>query len=79
MRHPLAIAGAVITTASAVVFIALVIAMLAGLFDNPYAGLVVFIAHPGLFVVGPAADPDRHAAAAAKTARAIPRRRATGR
>ncbi len=51
-RDPLAIAGAVITTASAVVFIALVIAMLAGMLDNPYAGLVVFIAIPAVFVVG---------------------------
>ena len=51
-RHPLAIAGALITTVSAVVFIALVIAVVAGLFDNPYAGLVVFVAIPGLFVLG---------------------------
>ena len=33
VRHPVAIAGAVITTASAVVFIALVIAAFAGLFE----------------------------------------------
>jgi hypothetical protein len=51
-RHPLAIAGAVITTASAVVFITLVIAILAGMLNNPYAGLVVFLAIPALFVVG---------------------------
>ena len=51
-RHPLAIAGALITTASAVVFIALLIAQFAGLFDNPYAGLVVFIALPAIFVIG---------------------------
>jgi hypothetical protein len=51
-RHPLAIAGVLLTTASAVVFIALVIAVLAGLFDNPYAGLVVFVAIPAVFVVG---------------------------
>ena len=51
-RHPLAIAGALITTAAAVVFIALVIAMFAGLFDNPYAGLVVFVAIPAVFVLG---------------------------
>ena len=51
-RHPLAIAGALITTTAAVVFIALVIAMFAGLFDNPYAGLVVFVAIPALFVLG---------------------------
>jgi hypothetical protein len=51
-RHPLAITGALITTASAVAFIALAIAVLAGLFENPYAGLVVFIALPALFVIG---------------------------
>jgi len=51
-RHPLAIAGALIATASAVVFIALVIAALAGLLHNPYAGLVVFVAIPAAFIVG---------------------------
>jgi hypothetical protein len=51
-RHPLAIAGAVITTVSAVVFIALLIAAFAGLFDNPYAGLVIFVAIPAAFVLG---------------------------
>ena len=51
-RHPLAIAGALITTVSAAVFVALVIAVLAGLFENPYAGLVVFIAIPAAFVMG---------------------------
>ena len=33
-------------------FIALVIAQFTGLFDNPYAGLVVFIALPAIFVLG---------------------------
>jgi len=51
-RHPLAIAGALITTFAAVAFIAMAIAVVAGLFDNPYAGLVVFVALPVLFVVG---------------------------
>ena len=52
LRHPLSIAGAVITTASAVVFIALLIAELTGMLENPYAGLVVFVAIPALFVLG---------------------------
>jgi NapC/NirT cytochrome c family, N-terminal region len=52
VRHPLAIAGALITTASAVVFIALTIAAFAGMFANPYAGLVIFIAIPAVFVSG---------------------------
>ena len=51
-RHPLAIIGALVASASAVVFIALVIAVLAGMFHNPYAGLVVFVAIPALFVIG---------------------------
>jgi len=51
-RHPLAILGALITTASAVGFVALAVAVLLGLFANPYAGLVVFIALPALFVAG---------------------------
>jgi hypothetical protein len=52
LSHPLAIAGALITTASAVVFVVLIVAMLAGLLENPYAGLVVFVAIPAVFVVG---------------------------
>jgi hypothetical protein len=52
LRHPLAIAGALITTACAVVFIALVIAELAGLFESPYSGLVVFVALPAAFLFG---------------------------
>ena len=51
-RHPVTIAGAVLATVSAVLFIALAIAASAGLFHNPYAGLVVFVLIPGLFVVG---------------------------
>ncbi len=51
-RHPLAIAGALIATVSAVAFGALMIAALAGLFNSPYAGLVVFVALPTLFVLG---------------------------
>jgi len=51
-RHPLAIAGVVITTVTAVVFLALAIAMAVGLLENPYAGLVVFVGLPALFVLG---------------------------
>ena len=52
LSHPLAIAGALLTTASAVAFIALAMAMLAGLLANPYAGLIVFVAIPAAFVLG---------------------------
>ena len=41
-----------ITTVSAVLFFALVIAMLAGWLNNPYAGLIVFVALPAVFVIG---------------------------
>jgi hypothetical protein len=36
-RHPVSLAGVVLATVSAVAFIALFIAELLGLFDNPYA------------------------------------------
>jgi hypothetical protein len=52
LSHPLAVLGVVVTTASAVVFVALAIAVLTGLLTNPYAGLVVFVALPALFVMG---------------------------
>lgn len=42
----------IVTTASAVVFVTLVIAELLGMLANPYAGLVVFIAIPVVFVMG---------------------------
>ncbi len=51
-RHPLAIVGAVIATVTAVVFIALVLAVVFGLLNNPYAGLLVFVALPAVFVIG---------------------------
>jgi nitrate/TMAO reductase-like tetraheme cytochrome c subunit len=52
VRHPLAIAGVVIGTVSAVVFVALTIAVATGLFENPYAGIVVVIALPAMFGFG---------------------------
>ena len=52
LRHPLAIAGVLVTTVSAVIFIALVVAVLSGLFDHPYEGLLVFVLVPALFVLG---------------------------
>jgi NapC/NirT cytochrome c family, N-terminal region len=52
LRHPVSLAGVVITTASAVGFVALFAADLLGLFTNPYAGLVIFVALPALFVAG---------------------------
>ena len=52
LSHPLAIAGVMVATASAAVFVALLIAMFAGLLRNPYAGLVVLVVIPAVFMVG---------------------------
>jgi nitrate/TMAO reductase-like tetraheme cytochrome c subunit len=52
LRHPVALAGIVLATAGAVVFAALLAAELWGLFDNPYAGLVVFVVVPAIFAGG---------------------------
>jgi hypothetical protein len=57
LKHPLAIAGAVIATTAAVVFVVLLIAELGGLFTNPYAGLVVFVALPVVATIGGALIP----------------------
>jgi nitrate/TMAO reductase-like tetraheme cytochrome c subunit len=51
-RHPVALAGVLLTTLSAVIFVALLVAELSGLFNNPYAGLVVFAIVPAFFVLG---------------------------
>ena len=51
-RHPVALAGIVLTTVSAAVFLALAGAVAAGLLANPYAGLVVFVALPAAFLCG---------------------------
>jgi len=51
-RHPLAMAGVLVTVTSGVVFLALLIAALIGLFENPYLGLVVFVGLPMILVLG---------------------------
>jgi nitrate/TMAO reductase-like tetraheme cytochrome c subunit len=52
LRHPVALAGAVIATVGAVAFLTLLAADLLGMFTNPYAGLVIFLAVPALFMFG---------------------------
>jgi hypothetical protein len=42
----------VLTTISGVLFVALAIAVFVGMLENPYAGLIVFVALPALFLVG---------------------------
>jgi nitrate/TMAO reductase-like tetraheme cytochrome c subunit len=52
LRHPVALAGGLLATAGAAVFAALLTAELWGLFDNPYAGLVVFVVVPAILLFG---------------------------
>lgn len=50
--HPLAAFGAALTTLSAVLFLLFWIAESAGWLENPYLGLLTFVALPALFVFG---------------------------
>jgi len=52
VRNPISLAGAVLVTVSAVVFFILYLIELLGYFRNPYAGLLVFVAVPAVFVLG---------------------------
>ena len=52
IRHPVAIAGALLTTVSAAIFVTFVAAVVAGLLENPYTGLLVFVVVPALFAAG---------------------------
>jgi nitrate/TMAO reductase-like tetraheme cytochrome c subunit len=52
LRHPVAVCGAVIATVMALLFIVLFLLDALGLFDNPYFGLLLFVAIPALFLVG---------------------------
>ena len=50
--HPVVIAGVLLTTISAVLFIAAVAAELLGLIHTPYGGLIVYVLIPTFFVLG---------------------------
>jgi hypothetical protein len=52
LRHPISQIGVGLTTASALLFLFLLLVQSIGLFDNPYSGLLVFILVPAFFVVG---------------------------
>ena len=52
IRSPLSVAGMVLTTISAVLFLVVFLADLFGLHTNPYIGIVFFLVLPALFVVG---------------------------
>jgi hypothetical protein len=52
IRCPISIAGMVLTTISAVLFLVVFLADVFGLHTNPYIGIVFFLVLPGLFVIG---------------------------
>ena len=52
IRSPVSVAGMVLTTISAVLFLIVFLADLFGLHTNPYIGIVFFLVLPALFLVG---------------------------
>jgi hypothetical protein len=52
IRSPLSVAGMVLTTISAVLFLVVFLADLFGLHTNPYIGIVFFLVLPALFALG---------------------------
>ena len=52
IRSPISVAGMVLTTISAVVFLVVFLADLFGLHTNPYLGIVFFVVVPALFLAG---------------------------
>ena len=52
IRNPVSVAGMVLTTISAVLFLVVFFADLFGFHTNPYIGIVFFLLLPGLFLVG---------------------------
>jgi nitrate/TMAO reductase-like tetraheme cytochrome c subunit len=52
LKNRVSATGVALTTASALLFVALVVLEVAGVLENPYAGLVVFVMVPALFVAG---------------------------
>ena len=52
IRSPISVAGMVLTTISAVVFLIVFLADLFGLHTNPYIGIVFFLVLPAIFLFG---------------------------
>ena len=52
VRNPISLIGIAVTTAAAVVFLLMLTLEFTGQITNPYAGLLVFIAVPFVFVIG---------------------------
>jgi uncharacterized RDD family membrane protein YckC len=57
IRSPISVAGMVLTTVSAVVFLVVFLAELFGIHTNPYLGILIFLVLPGIFVFGLALIP----------------------
>jgi NapC/NirT cytochrome c family, N-terminal region len=57
IRSPISVAGMVLTTISAVVFLIVFFADLFGLHTNPYLGILFFLILPGIFLFGLALIP----------------------
>jgi nitrate/TMAO reductase-like tetraheme cytochrome c subunit len=57
IRSSVAVAGMVLTTASAVIFLVVFLADLFGLHTNPYLGILFFVVLPAIFVLGLALIP----------------------
>jgi hypothetical protein len=51
-RHPVSLAGAGLTTVTAVVFLVVFLGDLFGLHQNPYLGILLFLVLPAIFVFG---------------------------
>ena len=56
-RHVVSLAGAALTTISAVLFLVVFLADLFGLHSNPYVGIVFFLVLPAIFLLGLALMP----------------------
>jgi hypothetical protein len=52
IRSPVSVAGMVLTTTSAAVFVVVLLADLFGFHSNPYIGILFFLVLPALFVLG---------------------------
>ena len=52
IRSPISVAGMVLTTISAVLFLVVFLADVLGLHTSPYIGIVFFLLLPGLFIFG---------------------------
>src|ERR1041385_4087634 len=52
IRTPISVAGMVLTTISAVLFLVVFLADLFGWHSNPYVGIVFFLILPGIFILG---------------------------